>query len=104
MKIIHTYVCLVDNDRRPSRQRNTKGRYLVGAKSEKEAKELLQKAIKFGSVQVYYRATDNKGQLESNIDTLMNYKEIKKVQSNLITDKESQIRLMPALSATKCHK
>lgn len=96
MKTIHTYVCVVDSYRRPSRQRNTTGRYLVGAKSENEAKVLLQNAIKFGSVQVYYRATDDKGQLNNNIDSLMAYKEIKKVQ----IDK----KLVPVLSAVDCHK
>ncbi len=79
-KTVHTYVCLVDYYRRPSRQRNTEGRYLVGATSEKEAKEFLQKAIGFGSVQVYYRATDDDGKLKSNTDKLMNYKEMCKVR------------------------
>ena len=47
-----TYLCFVDNYRRPSRQRNTKGAYFVGAKSPKQAKELLQNAIGFGSILV----------------------------------------------------
>lgn len=51
------YICLVDHYRRPSRQRNTQGRYRVGAKNPKQAKELLQKAIGFGSIQVYYEDT-----------------------------------------------
>ena len=51
MKQLNKYVCLVDNYRRPSRQRNTKGRYLVCAKTEREAKEILQNKIGFGSVQ-----------------------------------------------------
>lgn len=54
MKETKNYICVVDGHRRSSRQRNTSGRYRVGARSEKEAKELLQKAIGFGSVQVYY--------------------------------------------------
>ncbi len=63
MKTVHTYVCVVDQWRRPSRQRNTKGRYLAGAKSEKDAKKLVQGAVGFGSVQVYYRATDDSGNI-----------------------------------------
>lgn len=51
---VKQYVCLVDTYRRPSRWRNTRGRYRVGAKNEKEARRLLQKAIGFGSVLVYY--------------------------------------------------
>ena len=77
MKTVNTYVCLVDNYRRPSRQRNTAGRYLVGAKTEKEAKKLLQRAIGFGSVQVYYKAFPS-GK-ENRIDIPMKYKEIKRV-------------------------
>lgn len=46
------FICFVDNYRRPSRQRNTHGRYRVGAKTESEAKEILQKLIGFGSIQV----------------------------------------------------
>lgn len=64
----HNYICLVDNYRRPSRQRNTKGRYRVGAKNPKQARKLLQQAIGFGSVQVYYEAKD----------ILIGYKEIVK--------------------------
>lgn len=63
MKTVHTYVCTVDTWRRPSRQRNTQGRYLAGAKSEKEAKALVQAAIGFGSVKVYYRATGDDGEI-----------------------------------------
>ena len=72
MKHVNTYVCLVDNYRRPSRQRNTHGRYYVGAKTEKEAKKLLQESIGFGSVQIYYVATPG------GIDPMMEYKEVKK--------------------------
>lgn len=81
MKTIHTYVCLVDNYRRPSRQRNTKGRYLVGAKTSEEAKKLLQDAIGFGSVQVYYRATDDNGAIiNDKVDRKMPYKSVVRVQ------------------------
>lgn len=48
------FICLVDAYRRPSRQRNTAGRYRVGAKNPKQARKLLQSAVGFGSVQVYY--------------------------------------------------
>ena len=37
MKEVKQYVCLVDAHRRLSRCRNTRGRYRVGAKTEKEA-------------------------------------------------------------------
>ena len=76
MKPINTYVCLVDNCRRPSRQRNTFGRYYVGAKTEKEAKKLLQTAIGFGSIQIYYKANPD------GIDPIMDYKEIAKAAWN----------------------
>ena len=58
MKNISNYILLVDSYRRPSRQRNTKGRYRVGAKTEKEAVKLLREKIKFGSIQVYYKCDD----------------------------------------------
>ena len=54
MKEIKQYVLLVDNYRRPERQRNTAGRYRVAAKSEKEAIDLLREKIKFGSINLYY--------------------------------------------------
>lgn len=44
------YICLVDRHRRPARQRNTMGRYQVGARDEKEAKKFLKKGIGFGSI------------------------------------------------------
>lgn len=58
---IKTYLCEVDLYRngmvfrdKSNRlyDRNTEGSYLVGARSKKEAKKLLQKAIGFGSVTV----------------------------------------------------
>lgn len=60
MKPIQNYILLVDTHRRPSRQRNTAGRYRVGAKSEKEAEKLLRNAIGFGSIHVYYTCETNK--------------------------------------------
>ena len=53
-KEIKQAIVLVDAYRRPDRQRNTAGRYRVGAKTEKEAEELVRKAIGFGSVKFYY--------------------------------------------------
>lgn len=52
------YIVLVDSYRRSSRCRNTKGRYRVGAKNPKEARKLVQQAIGFGSVLVYYEDTN----------------------------------------------
>ena len=71
MKDINTYIVLVDAHRSPDKKRNTSGRYRVGAKTAKEAEELLQKAIGFGSVQAYYKSSPT--DLPQ-----MKYKEIKK--------------------------
>lgn len=71
MKNINTYIVLVDAHRSPDKKRNTAGRYRVGAKTEKEAETLLQKAIGFGSVQTYYKCS-------STDLPQMKYKEIKK--------------------------
>ena len=54
MKTVKQAIVLVDAYRRPSRRRNTAGRYRVGAKTEKEAEELVRAAIGFGSVKFYY--------------------------------------------------
>ena len=62
-KPVKQFVCVVDGWRRPSRQRNTHGRYRVGAKDEKSAKCMLQKAIRFGSVQVIFEDKAPKTQL-----------------------------------------
>lgn len=59
-KPVKNYICIVDGYRRPSRKRNTAGRYRVGAKTEAEAKKQLQQAIGFGSIQVYYEDTNPK--------------------------------------------
>lgn len=93
MKPLKQYVCLVDNYRRPSRRRNTYGRYRVGAKSEKEAKEILQKFIKFGSVQVYYEDTNPKPEL------MVGYKEVMKEKFEAYYDKPIREYLIPAKSA-----
>jgi hypothetical protein len=58
-KPIRNYILLVDAHRRPSRTRNTSGRYRVGAKTEKEAIELLRDKIKFGSIQCYYECSND---------------------------------------------
>ncbi len=55
MKETNNYILLVDCYRRPQRQRNTAGRYRVGAKTPKEAVKLLREKIGFGSIQVYYK-------------------------------------------------
>ncbi|MBD5584001.1 MAG: hypothetical protein HDQ88_02880 [Clostridia bacterium] len=52
-KRFNNYICLVDHYRRPSRKRNTAGRYRVGAKNEKDARQMLQAAIGFGSILIY---------------------------------------------------
>lgn len=54
MKQVKNYILLVDAHRRPSRQRNTAGRYRVGAKNPDEAVRLLREKIGFGAIQVYY--------------------------------------------------
>lgn len=45
------YQLLVDPYRRPSRRRNTAGRYFVATTSEQKAVVMLQKCIRFGSIQ-----------------------------------------------------
>ena len=70
MKNINNYILLVDNHRRPERKRNTAGRYRVGAKTEKEAVEILRDKIKFGSIQVYYTCKPD--------DIKVEYKEVQK--------------------------
>lgn len=59
-KPIKNYILLVDSHRRPSRQRNTAGRYRVGAKSPDEAIDLLRSVIGFGSIRVYYEVIPGK--------------------------------------------
>ena len=74
MKEINNYICIVDGHRRPSRCRNTYGRYRVGAKTEKEAIALLREKIKFGSIQLYYKC-DLKKEMPSQ---RVGYKEVVK--------------------------
>ncbi len=54
MRKVRQAIVLVDAYRRSSRRRNSAGRYRVGAKTEKEAEELVRKTIGFGSVKFYY--------------------------------------------------
>ena len=55
IKPVNNYILLVDYYRRPSLQRNTRGRYRVGAKTPEEAVKLLRNKIKFGSILVSYK-------------------------------------------------
>ncbi len=59
MKTVKQAIVMVDDYRRFSRRRNTAGRYRVGAKTEKEAEELVRAAIGFGSVKFYYWENPN---------------------------------------------
>lgn len=73
MKPVRTYVAIVDGHRRASRKRSTSGRYLVGAKTEKEAKKILQEAIGFGSIEILHEAAGRR------TDPEMGYREIVKM-------------------------
>ena len=73
MKTVNNYILLVDNYRRPSRQRNTAGRYRVAAKNPNEAILLLREKIKFGSIQVYYVCNP-----EADNSEWLEYKQVKK--------------------------
>ena len=97
MKPLNKYVCLVDNYRRPSRQRNTMGRYLVCAKTEREAKEILQNKIGFGSVQIYYQVTEEYG-LPFEKKTNLSYKEAKKME----LDENREWTLVDIKHSTDC--
>ena len=66
MRPVSNYILLVDAHKPPQYCHNTKGRYKVGAKTEKEAIELLRKKIKFGSIQVCYKCEPK--------DTTLKYK------------------------------
>ena len=59
MKTIKQAIVLVDAYRSPSRRRNTEGRYRVGAKTEKEAEDLVRAAVGFGSVKFCYWESEN---------------------------------------------
>lgn len=68
MKRTRNYILLVDYNTPPRFAHRTKGRYRVGARSEKEAVRLLQKAIGFGSIRVYRLCIDN---IINQIDTTL---------------------------------
>ena len=72
MKKVRQAIVLVDDHRRPNRRRNTASRYRVGAKTEKEAEEIVRTAIGFGSVKFYY------WEKEDDIHPKVKYKEIVK--------------------------
>lgn len=81
MKKIKQAIVLVDAYRRPSRRRNTAGRYRVGAKTEKEAEELVRASIGFGSVKFYYWEDDD------SIRPKVKYKEVvKEIPSSRLVD------------------
>lgn len=54
MKPIRQYIILVDDGKPPHLRHSTAGRYRVGAKTEKEAVNLVRNAIGFGSVKLFY--------------------------------------------------
>ena len=81
MKKIKQAIVLVDAYRRPSRRRNTAGRYRVGAKTEKEAEELVRASIGFGSVKFYYWDDDDSRRPK------VKYKEVvKEIPSSRLVD------------------
>lgn len=101
-KAVKTYVLLVDWYRRPERQRNTAGSYLVGAKTPKEAAKLLKQKIKFGSVQV---VGEYNSEISMDKGKEVGYKEIVKQELRFKETPEdgkkvAYIVRMPARSAT----
>ncbi len=81
MKQIKQAIVLVDAYRRPSRRRNTAGRYRVGAKTEKEAEELVRAAVGFGSVKFYYWESPD------SVHQKVKYKEVvKEIPSTRLVD------------------
>ena len=74
MKTVRQAIVLVDAYRRPSRRRNTAGRYRVGAKTEKEAEELVRAAVGFGFVEFYYWES------EDSTHPKVKYKEVPKTR------------------------
>lgn len=88
------YIVLVDMYRRSSRCRNTRGRYRVGAKNPREARKLVQAAIGFGSVLVYYE--------DSHL--LARYREVLREQYVVGTKENLGFRLLPVRHATASQK
>ena len=101
MKEIKQYVALVDCYRKngfahcPPKeylyQRQTRGRYRVAAKSREEARDLVQKAVRFGSVSVYCE--------DGNPKETLPYKTVVKE----LTD-GSLVPAVPATAPASCHK
>lgn len=79
MKPIKNYILLVDRHRdfrsKYMKPRNTAGRYRVGAKTPKEAVELLREKIGFGSIIVYYECNEH---TEDKSDHFVSYKTVVK--------------------------
>lgn len=88
------YIVLVDMYRRSSRCRNTRGRYRVGAKNPREARKLVQAAIGFGSVLVYYE----------DFHLLARYREVLREQYVVGTKENLGFRLLPVRHATASQK
>ncbi len=81
MKPIKQAIVLVDDHRSALRRRNTAGRYRVGAKTEKEAEELVRTVIGFGSVKFYY------WDREDSTHPKVKYKEVvKEIPSSRLVD------------------
>ncbi|MCR5670703.1 MAG: hypothetical protein K6G10_06825 [Butyrivibrio sp.] len=81
MKAIKQAIVLVDAYKSPLRRHNTAGRYRVGAKTEKEAEELVRTAIGFGSVRFYY------WEKEDSTHPKVKYKEVvKEIPSSRLVD------------------
>ena len=70
MRPVSNYILFVDAHKPIQYCHNTAGRYRVGAKTEKEAIEILRKKIKFGSIQVGYKCKPE--------DTTLKYKAVVK--------------------------
>lgn len=58
IKKAKVFFCSVDHYKNIEKKHKTAGYYFVGAKNEKEAFTILQKAIGFGSIIVYRERTD----------------------------------------------
>ena len=98
MKEVKQAIVLVDDHRRSSRQRNTAGRYRVGAKTEKEAVKLVQDAIGFGSVKFwYFEPTDS-------TNKKVGYKEVVKEVWATNNPAETKFKYEQPVHATASHK
>lgn len=93
MQKIKTYACDVDSHRRPSRRRNTYGMYYVGAKTADEAKEILRKAIGFGSIHIAFVTEERKCKHKECVKRIVEHKNDK-----------TTINFVPAIHATAPQK